>query len=223
MKQDPDGPADTRMMGIVHDALRRDLTRLRGALTQAPCPTGDRKRALVEHIEWLMAFLHEHHAGEDNGLYPMVRAKNPAAGALLDSMDDDHKHIDPAMAQFLDASRVWQRSDDDDVRVKLIGALDALEEVLLPHLEREERDMMPVVSETISHAEWQRWDQQTNVKSKAMPKLAEEGNWLLDGLTGERREVLLHQVPPIPRYIVMYGFGPGYRRRAARRWGALSG
>lgn len=223
MRQNLDRPADTRMMGIVHDALRRDLTRLRGALTQAPYPTGDRKRALVEHIEWLMAFLHEHHAGEDSGLYPMVRAKNPAAADLLDRMDDEHKHIDPAMTRFLDAGRAWEESGADDVRVQLIGALDALEEVLLPHLEREERDMMPVVSQTISHAEWHRWDQQTNIKSKSMPKLAEEGNWLLDGLTGERREVLLHEVPAIPRYIVMYGFGPGYRRRAARRWGRLSG
>ncbi len=29
MKKDMDGPADTRMMGIVHDALRRDLARAR--------------------------------------------------------------------------------------------------------------------------------------------------------------------------------------------------
>jgi hypothetical protein len=29
MRTNDDGPADTRMMGIVHDALRRDLARTR--------------------------------------------------------------------------------------------------------------------------------------------------------------------------------------------------
>jgi hemerythrin-like domain-containing protein len=207
------------MMGVVHDALRRDLNRLRTALTTKPYPDGDRKQALTAHVTWLMHFLHEHHTGEDTGLYPMVRAKNASAAELLDSMDADHKRIDPAMGKFSAASEQWGASSDDSARVALLTALDDLEQVLLPHLEREENEMMPVVSASITHRDWHTWDQQTNIKPKPMPKLAEEGNWLLDGLTGERRDLLLHEVPVVPRYIVMYGFGPGYRRRAARRWG----
>ena len=221
MKHDMDGPADTRMMGIVHDALRRDLGRLRTALTTPPYPDGDRKQALAEHVDWLMIFLHEHHHGEDSGLYPMVRAKNPRAMALLDQMDDDHKLIDPAMSALREANGRWRSSSDDAARLDMITTLDRLESVLLPHLEREEDEMMPVVAASITHRDWHAWDQSTNIKPKPMPKLAEEGNWLLDGLTGERREVLLHEVPAIPRYIVMYGFGPGYRKRAARRWGSV--
>jgi hemerythrin-like domain-containing protein len=206
------------MMGIVHDALRRDLSRLRTALMTAPYPDGDRKHALAEHVAWLMDFLHEHHHGEDNGLYPMVRAKNPDAAELLDAMNADHQRIDPAMDRLRDANERWRTSSEDSARLDMVAALDALDEVLLPHLEREEAEMMPVVASSITHRDWHTWDQQTNIKPKSMPKLAEEGNWLLDGLTGERREVLLHEVPAIPRYIVLYGFGPGYRRRAALRW-----
>jgi hypothetical protein len=36
MRHDPNGPADTSMMGIVHSALRRDLLRSRDALSTAP-------------------------------------------------------------------------------------------------------------------------------------------------------------------------------------------
>ena len=78
MRHDPAGPADTRMMGIVHDALRRDLGRLRAVLTGAP-PGADQRAALGAHLEWMLDFLHEHHHGEDAGLYPLVLAKNPAA------------------------------------------------------------------------------------------------------------------------------------------------
>ena len=84
MKKNMEGPADTRMMGIVHDALRRDLARTRAALA-CPVPAAQR-RALAAHVGWMMDFLHEHHEGEDKGLYPMVRAINPATGALLDAM-----------------------------------------------------------------------------------------------------------------------------------------
>jgi hemerythrin-like domain-containing protein len=220
MKRNMDGPADTRMMGVVHDALRRDLNRLRTALTTTPYPEGDRKQALADHVAWLMHFLHEHHSGEDTGLYPMVRTKNPGAAELLDTMDADHRYIDPAMADLSAKSELWRIDTSDSARLDLLMALDDLEKVLLPHLEREENDMMPVVSASITQRDWHTWDQQTNIKPKPMPKLAEEGNWLLDGLTGERRELLLHEVPAVPRFIVMYGFGPGYRRRATRRWGA---
>ena len=82
--------ADTAMMGIVHGALRRDLLRTRDAVTAEPYPQGRQRQALGEHVVWMMEFLHAHHTGEDEGLWPLVRQQNPAAGALLDSMEADH-------------------------------------------------------------------------------------------------------------------------------------
>jgi hemerythrin-like domain-containing protein len=218
MKHDMDGPADTRMMGIVHDALRRDLDRLRAELTTAPYPEGEQRSALAAHALWMMDFLHDHHAGEDSGLYPMVRAKNSEAAALLDDMDADHKRIDPAMTSFRAAIETWGAAGDDASRQQVLTALDGLDAVLRPHLDREESEAMPIVSRTITHRELHEWDQRTNIKPKSMPVLAHEGLWLLDGLAGERRDILLHEVPLIPRYIVLWGFGPGYRRRTAALW-----
>ena len=40
MTRCPNAPADTRMMGIVHDALRRDLGRAIDVLSTAPYPEG---------------------------------------------------------------------------------------------------------------------------------------------------------------------------------------
>jgi hypothetical protein len=37
-------PADTRMMGIVHGALRRDLLRIRTTVIREPYPKGDSER-----------------------------------------------------------------------------------------------------------------------------------------------------------------------------------
>lgn len=220
MKRDMDGPADTRMMGIVHDALRRDLDRLRAELSTAPYPDGEQRKVLAAHGVWMMDFLHEHHHGEDSGLYPMVRAKSADAAALLDDMDADHKRIDPAMSALRSSLQAWGASGDDASRQAVLNALDGLDAVLRPHLEREEREAMPVVERTITQREWHEWDQRTNIKPKSMPVLANEGLWLMEGLDPARRNILMHEIPLIPRYIVLWGLGPGYRRRAAARWSA---
>ena len=83
MKTDPNAPASTDMMGIVHSALRRDLTRTTTALTAAHPPGGAQRAALSAHVIWMMDFLHHHHRGEDDGLYPLVVSKNPAAEPLV--------------------------------------------------------------------------------------------------------------------------------------------
>jgi hypothetical protein len=53
------------IMGVVHDALRRDLARLQSALGSAPPPDGDRRMAIADHARWLMDFPHHHHQAED--------------------------------------------------------------------------------------------------------------------------------------------------------------
>ena len=118
MTKNMDGPADTRMMGIVHDALRRDLARTRAAL-DGPVPESQR-RALAAHVLWMMDFLHAHHEGEDAGLYPMVRAADPTAAALLDAMAADHAAVDPAVAGLRAAAARWAGSEDG--RAALLAA-----------------------------------------------------------------------------------------------------
>jgi hemerythrin-like domain-containing protein len=81
----------------------------------------------------MAGFLHRHHESEDNSLYPMVAAANPAAAALIDAMAADHGAVQAALDA---AESAVARSADG--RADLIAALDALEEALLPHLRREE-------------------------------------------------------------------------------------
>ena len=106
-----DGPADTRMMGIVHSALRRDLERSCIVLKAGTVPDA-RRQALAEHLVWMMDFLHHHHEGEDSGLYPLVRSKDATLGAILDSMNSEHEAIVPAMDEVKTAARSWARDPD---------------------------------------------------------------------------------------------------------------
>jgi hypothetical protein len=77
-------PADTRVMGIVHSALRRDLVRLRLVFGTPAAGKPRRRTALAEHVIWLMDFHHHHHSGEDAGLYPLVVRRNPGPSLSVD-------------------------------------------------------------------------------------------------------------------------------------------
>jgi hemerythrin-like domain-containing protein len=218
MTTSPERPADTRMMGIVHAALRRDLLRARQVLTAEPYPHDRQRQALGAHIVWMMAFLHAHHSSEDLGLWPLVRERNPAAGALLDSLEADHRAIDPAATSLTEAARRYAATATDDARRTLVAALDELTAVLLPHLDREVEEAMPVVSASITHAQWRAIEQRHNIKPKSLPQLAMEGHWVLEDLDPESYRVVVRTVPPLARFVLVHGFARAYRRRARARW-----
>jgi hemerythrin-like domain-containing protein len=213
----PEGPCDTRMMGIVHSALRRDLVRTRIVLVDPARLTDARRVGLADHVLWMMHALHLHHHGEDIGLYPMVLRNDPSTRALVEDMDADHQRIDPAIAALEAAARAL-RDDGPNAEVELVAALDSLEAVLLPHLEREELVMMPVVSGCVTQREWDDWNQEVNVKPKPVLYLAEEGHWILDNLDEESRALVVALVPPIPRFVIVKLLGGRYRRKRTLLW-----
>ncbi|WP_420750025.1 hemerythrin domain-containing protein [Rhodococcus sp. O3] len=216
MISDPARPADTRIMGIVHSALRRDLLRTRMVLESGPVP-GDRRGPLADHLLWMMDFLRHHHEGEDTALYPLVVRLNPDAAALVHSMDEDHRRIEPAITELESAASLFTYTGSD-AQARLSAALTALTDVLLPHLEWEELDMMPVVSETLTDAQWRTWDEEANIAPKSMSALGREGIWLIDGLRDEDRDHVVHLVPATPRFILLHVLGIANRRHFAAIW-----
>ncbi|MGA8209850.1 MAG: hemerythrin domain-containing protein [Nocardioidaceae bacterium] len=217
MKTDPQAPADTRPMGIVHSALRRDLERTRVALTSAPYPDGARRRAIGDHLLAIMRFLHEHHSGEDAGLWPVVLAKDPSAAPLLASLEADHERIAPAITALEQAAAGYRTGTTD--RAAVLDAVGVLREVLLPHLEREETEGMPLVSATLTQADWDTYEQKTVLKAKTFVELGDEGQWALDGLGEADRAVMLGLVPAVPRFVLQHGFARRYRRKRDLLWG----
>lgn len=214
----PKDPADTRMMGIVHEALKRDLRRTREVLATSPPPLGRQRVALAQHVTWMLEFLHRHHSGEDAGLWPLIRRRNPAAAELLDSMEADHARIAPAAEAAAAAAREYVATTTDPPRTSLAEALDTLLDVLVPHLDREVAEAMPVVTATITNQEWDAIEQEHFLKGKSLRELALEGHWLIEGIDDEGYEVVVHKVPAVQRFVLIHGFARAYRRQAHARW-----
>jgi len=218
MAGDRGAPADTNMMRIVHAALRRDLRRARAVLTRQPPPDDRQRRAIAEHLVWLTAFLEEHHRTEDLGLYPVVRTRDPEAANLLDEMARDHEAVAAAVVGLEEAAAAYAGSESPEVRAALVQAVDEVSDVLLPHLQREEDEAMPIVSRAITDEQWRAIEQEHNLDGKSMAELGREGHWLIDDATPEDRARVVGLVPPVTRFLLLHGFGPSYRRRKRACW-----
>ena len=169
----------------------------------------------------MMDFLHRHHEGEDAGLWPLVRSLNPSAGELLEQMEDDHARIAPAMETVRTATRGYADDHSADIPGKAGRIVDVrCEQVLDPHLEREEEEMMPVVSTTLTRDQWERFNHEHFIKPKTKTELGQEGHWLIDSIDPGGYKVVVGNVPAIPRFILLHAFAGRYARDCAARWGS---
>jgi len=216
--QTADGGADTRMMGIVHRALERDIDRAERVLASAD-PLPDHQRvALGRHLGWMMRFLRTHHRSEDAGLYPAVLARRPDAAALLRRMDDDHRALEPAIAEVERAALAFEGDGAQPARGAVLASLRSLDGPLTDHLRREEDEVLPIVAACLTDDEWRAIEKAHNLDGASRAELGFEGHWLIDGVTAEDRAVVLGVVPPITRYVLLLGYARRYRRHRDACW-----
>jgi hypothetical protein len=203
-------------MRIVHSALRRDLERTWIVLSDPALLTDRRRRAIGDHLVWLMHALHRHHTGEDEQVWPEVRRRESSAGPLLDEMDADHRRIAEPIKEIEEIGPSFSAGTVS--APEMLAALARLEEALLPHLAREEREMMPVVAQVLSGTEWKRLGHSAFIKGKPFLDLAVEGHWVIDNALQADRKRMVTELPAVPRFILLHFLGGPYARRFKALW-----
>lgn len=202
--------ADPSLIPAVHAAFRRDLVRTR--IVVAAGAAGGRRTALADHVLWLTGALHRHHEAED-ALYPVVVGQEPAVAPLVATVDAEHAAITPAVGRLEEAARAYR---DGAAPEALLRALTDLDAVLLPHLEREEAELVPAAARSLSAAQWRSWHQQRAAGTAAAGQQALETHWLLDGADARTRVSVLAPLPVVPR--LLHGLRRAYARRFRDLW-----
>lgn len=145
---------DTRDMIFVHDAIRRALGE---ALEQIACtPHGDIERAhdVASHLGEALWFLHAHHNGEDELLYPLLVERAPQAGDLFARMDAQHTAVAEGIESAQQATQRFGTSGSAADGAALTAACRSLLDAAADHLAEEEAEILPIASRTITSAEW---------------------------------------------------------------------
>jgi hypothetical protein len=220
--QPPSGPPRGRftIVYLIHEAFRRDLARLAGAL-RAPRTDPPRARALRAHWEFVDEQLHHHHSVEDDSLWPLVRPKLPGrdeALAVLDAMEAEHQKLLPGGRAVSAEFESFAVRPDQAAGTALAGHLDELATQLGAHLDSEELRCFPVVDEALTPEEFETFGKAT-AKAVGMRGSARFFPWIFDSADPVERAAVLSMPPPPVRLLCRYVWEPRYQRQAATLWG----
>lgn len=202
--------ADPSLIRSTHAALRRDLVRTR--MLVAGGEPGARRTVLGEHLVWLVGVLRRHHEAED-ALGRLVVGHEPAAAPLVATMDAEHGAISPAAGALEEAAREYA---DGAGAGSLLDALLDLDAVLVPHLEHEEADLVPIAEECLPPEQWRSWHRDRAAEALGPAQRALEVAWLLDGADARTRAAVLARQPAVPR--LLQGLRRSYARRVRELW-----
>ena len=203
----PDVPADVRFMRALHAALRRDLSRLREVAGQ-PDRSAGAPPAVLAGWDTFRAQLDNHHAAEDDDLWPVLRPElsDSADLASLEAMVEEHRQIPPALATVDAALRSG---------AELTGPVELLATVLLDHLAREEREVLPLLERHLTRAQWRAFLHKERDRRSPRQR-AEFLGWILDGAGANDAAAVLSEMPRPARLVHRWILKPRYERQ--RRW-----
>jgi len=179
-------------------AVHRALT---GALDAVPAYVGgagqdpERVETIGSFYENVIEFLHVHHLGEDELIYPVLEQRTPESRADLERIDDQHKLLYAPMDAGRAALAKWREAPSAETADAVIDAITAVDDVLRPHLAEEEAVVLPIAATWMSPEEW------GQMSGHAMMTFQADKPWLALGLFREQldqehRDGMLAGMPP---------------------------
>lgn len=209
------------MNAIIHHGLRRDLDRLESVLA-TPLSQAQRE-AVCDHVVWMLDYLHHHHVGEDEGVWPRTLAKRPDLQPMVDEMEAEHHALAEASDGLRAAAHDYRADGSDAARAAMADAVARMKAATLPHLEHEEEVAMPLVLETLDDDDWAYLEKHHFRAGLSLSQEAQIFMWLLDDLDERRATIAKSQVPRPVLWAFSAIYGSRYDRGAAQRWGQLAG
>lgn len=153
---DPDRPlVDVRDMIVVHTAMLREFRLAPAAVHRTPAADHKKAAFVADHLRFLGDMLHHHHQGEDELLWPKLRARvKPNSLKVIDEVEAQHEAINTTLSQVEVRRTAWAEDATIEHRDSLAEELGRLHSVLADHLDLEERSLLPLAAMVLTADEW---------------------------------------------------------------------
>jgi len=189
------GP-DTADMLAVHHVFREALGTASRLVGEVPAGETTRSELVGSYYDNVLRFLEAHHEGEDLLVTPLLaqRCSGDEAEVVL-RVADQHKQVLGPLQDAEEAVRAWRLGADPGATGDAIAALVALGDVLAPHLDEEEEDVLPLAAAHLTAEEW------GALPGHGMQSFTGDNLWLILGLireamTDRQRDLMLAHMPP---------------------------
>jgi iron-sulfur cluster repair protein YtfE (RIC family) len=178
----------------VHNVFRDTLgaaPRLVGGVAE---DDGSRRQMVGNFYDNVIAFLHVHHRGEEELIFPLLRERSSENLALIDLIAGQHHDIDELVSQSTSLLDQWDKADGG-AKLQCAQTLEALGDAMTKHLDDEETELLPLCSVTMTEPEW------GALPGHAMAAFGGDKIWLILGLIRERmndlqRDRMTAHMPP---------------------------
>jgi hemerythrin-like domain-containing protein len=210
-------PPDVTEMLAVHQALRDTLAGAPQLVGSVSADDLARIELIANLYDNVLDFLHSHHDGEDELVFPVLRARCPEQDELITRIGSQHADVYDLVARSIEALSAW-RAGEQSAQDTCGATLGALGGRLLEHLDDEEQDLLPLCADHMTSEEW------AMLPGHAMASFAGDKIWLILGLIRDRmtqvqRDQMLATLPP-PAVEMWTGFGEQAYRQLISEVGA---
>jgi hemerythrin-like domain-containing protein len=207
---------DVRDMLVVHTAMLREFRLAPDAVRRVPVGDTRQTGVVARHLHFLTDLLHHHHQGEDDLLWPVLRARTSSQTAqVIDEVESQHAALDRELATVEHLRATWADDPSARTRDELAHHVAQLHSLLRDHLELEERALLPLAAAVLTEAEWHAIGEAgvAEMRKSTLPlafgMFAYEGD---PAVLGD----MLSAAPRIARVVLPVIAGRAYARRARR-------
>jgi hypothetical protein len=206
-------PIEVRDMRIIHETFRRAYEEAAQLVRATPTPSSGRVTFLADHIDFGLTMLHHHHEGEDEILYPLLVERVPDHATRTEQIDHEHQMVKGSIDTARSACSKWRTTPTRESADALAASLDELNQALVPHLDNEEREIVPLAAVTVTQKEWDSLAKHGIAAIPANKRMIAFG-MILEPLSPTDRVYMLSNVPPPVKVL--------YRLVGKRAWSKYS-
>ncbi|HLX78676.1 MAG TPA: hemerythrin domain-containing protein [Acidimicrobiales bacterium] len=161
----PESHADTRLFYIVHNTFRLGTNRMVDATEKLPASV--LQPAIGSAWGFYAGVLDHHHHTEDTSILPALVAVRPDLQPLINDLSNDHRRLIEALEAVNAAVTAFERQPDAEHQRTLHERIVAVRDEFFPHLDVEDAQVIPAITESMPPKEWERLDARA---LKTMPK-----------------------------------------------------
>jgi len=196
MNETPRVRPDTSDMAAVHNVFRSSLATAPDFIASA-AGNDERRAVIANYYANLLAFLSVHHDGEEQIVFPLLIERAPEHQSIVERGLSQHADVVGLMLAANQSVDSWEVKGDSEAP-ETLRSLRALDDVLAPHLDQEEAEIVPLAAEHLSVEEW------GSLPGHAMGNFEGDKIWLIMGLirenfTQDQRDAMLENMPPPAR------------------------
>ena len=215
---DADNASDrplVQQMVVIHRVFRREFRLLPTLIRGVAADDLERANVVADHATGLLRFVHVHHTGEDELLWPVLLERVGVEADLIGRMEYQHEHVATLISHAEAQLPPWAADPTPERGAELATTFEEIAGVLNEHLGEEETEILPLVETHLTVAEWERLGEHARA-SLSPPELMASLAAILEEAADNERAMFTAALPPPVLTMFVEQAEPAYREQMQR-------